>query len=46
MILVKLTILVLIPSKEVGFDLSKTFHKVFILDLHEYLGYRGIVERR
>ena len=45
-ILVELIILVFIPSKGVGLDLSRPLHKVLILDLHEYLGYRGIEGRQ
>ena len=45
-ILAKLTILFLISLEGVGLDLPKPLHKVFILDLHEYLGYRGIKRRQ
>ena len=45
-ILVELTILVLIPPEGVGLDLPKTLHKVFILDLHEHPGNRGIKRRQ
>ena len=45
MILVELTILILIPLEGVGLDLFWPLHKVFILDLHEHLSYRGIEKK-
>ncbi|GFZ12688.1 hypothetical protein Acr_23g0010730 [Actinidia rufa] len=44
--LLELIILVLIPLEGIGLDLSQPFHKVFILDLYEHLGYRGVKRRQ
>ena len=42
MILVELIVLVLVSPMGVGLDLPRSLHKVFVLDLHEHLAYRGI----
>ena len=44
--IVELTILVLIPLEGIGLDFPRPLYKVFILDLHEYLGYRGDERRQ
>ena len=45
MISMKLIIFVLVSVERVSLDLSRPFHKLLVLDLHEYLGNGGI-ERR